>query len=59
MQKTIQQMLVIDTPKSSGTIFSLDVIQFSFLFSTNIDPHSISNEQNTDPPFALFLCPSL
>ena len=53
--KTTQQMLVIDTPKSSGTIFSLDVIQFSFLFSTHIDPHSISNEQNRDPAFILFL----
>ena len=41
-------MLVIDTPKSSGTIFSLDVIQFPFLFSTHIDPQSISNEQNTE-----------
>ena len=46
--KTTEQMLVIDTPKSSGTIFSLDVIQFPFLFSTHIDPQSISNEQNTE-----------
>ena len=41
MQK--QQMLVIDTPKSSGTLSSLDVIQFSFLFSTSIDPRGTSN----------------
>ena len=57
--KTTEQMLVIDTPKSSGTIFSLDVIQFPFLFSTHIDPQSISNEQNTEPGFILFLWPFL
>ena len=57
--KTTEQMLVIDTPKSSGTIFSLDVIQFPFLFSTHIDPQSISNEQNTDQGLFYFVTFSL